>query len=65
MAAIDEGTTYTLEEFKTCHIAKMGLVSMALAEFYKWVRETVRRACEEALAAHNFVADPIVEEKAG
>ena len=26
MAAIDPGTTYTLEEFKTCHIAKMGLV---------------------------------------
>lgn len=26
MAAIDPGTTYTLEEFKMCHIAKMGLV---------------------------------------
>ena len=26
MAAIDPGTTYTLEEFKTVHYAKMGLV---------------------------------------
>ena len=26
MAAIDLGTTYTLEEFKTCHMAKMALV---------------------------------------
>lgn len=30
MAAIDPGTTYTLEEFKTCHMAKMALVRPSL-----------------------------------
>ena len=29
MAAIDPGTTYTLEEFQECHMAKMGFVSHA------------------------------------
>ena len=27
MAAIEDNTTYTLEEFKTCHSAKLRLVS--------------------------------------
>ena len=27
MVAIEEGATYTLEEFVQCHLAKLGLVS--------------------------------------
>ena len=30
MAAIDPGTTYTLDEFKDCQLAKMGFVSYIL-----------------------------------
>lgn len=65
MAAIEEGTTYTLEEFKTCHMGKMGLVSLSLAEFHTWVRERVRQACEDALIDQGFVPDPIEEDREG
>lgn len=34
MAAIEPLTTYTLEEFKTVHVAKMKLVSIMLRVFF-------------------------------
>lgn len=65
MAAIELSTTYTLEEFKTCHFTKMRLVSISLSELHQWVRGRVRQACEEGLEALEFVPDPAEEMSEG
>ena len=38
---------------------------MSLADFHKWVKEVLRRACEEALLVEGFVPDPIEEGREG
>lgn len=38
---------------------------MSLSEFYRWVKDVVRSACEEALIMEEFVPDPIFNEREG
>ena len=38
---------------------------MALSKFHGSARETIRRACEEALLREGFVSDPVEENSDG
>lgn len=38
---------------------------MSLSDFHKWVKEVLRRACEEALMVEGFVPDPVEEVREG
>ncbi|XP_054978204.1 dynein axonemal heavy chain 6 [Sorex araneus] len=62
LCSIERGHTYTLQEFRTAQVIRVGEVTENLAEFRNEAKQVVRRACRIALRAEGFVPDDCISD---